>query len=518
MNKIALVAWREYMENVRTKGFWIGILSLPLIFALSATVPFLLTKAKDARTYAVLDHSGFVLAEVEKKILAEDLGIILETAAERYRDGGKAWERLPTPIRDTGMVYVSLDQGQRQALVQALALIEADPSLGDEIVARVPELAAGLAAWWQRVSVEELDELDLELSRGRYIRVVVAENTQAVLNQMVNSGELFAYFLIGPDPVESDEGCKYVSANLTDRDLRHWYEQRVSRVVHAKRIERQGIDPEVADWLQASVRFATRKVDKRGSEEEISSVDTAKQWAPIAFVYLLWMAVFVNSQALLTNTIEEKSTRVIEVLLSSVSPFELMAGKIVGMAASGLTVVGTWAICIGVALVVVPEFLGASDNSLGGVILDPLYLFSFVFYFLSGYLFYASLLVGIGSVCNSLKEAQNLMLPIMFPLMIPLLSMPLISQDPNGTLARIFSFIPPFTPFVMMNRAAGPPPLWEYLATTALMILAIYLTVKGAGKVFRIGILMTGKPPRIREIVRWMTLEEGHDPAEGNAG
>ena len=69
MNKVALVVWREYMENVRTKGFWIGILSLPLIFALSATVPFLLTKAKDARTYAVLDHSGFVLAEVEKKIL-----------------------------------------------------------------------------------------------------------------------------------------------------------------------------------------------------------------------------------------------------------------------------------------------------------------------------------------------------------------------------------------------------------------------------------------------------------------
>ena len=106
------------------------------------------------------------------------------------------------------------------------------------------------------------------------------------------------------------------------------------------------------------------------------------------------------------------------------------------------------------------------------------------------------------------------MLPIMFPLMIPLLSMPLISQDPNGTLARIFSFIPPFTPFVMMNRAAGPPPLWEYLATTALMILAIYLTVKGAGKIFRIGILMTGKPPRLREIAGWLTLKEDVNPAD----
>ena len=140
---------------------------------------------------------------------------------------------------------------------------------------------------------------------------------------------------------------------------------------------------------------------------------------------------------------------------------------------------------------------------------------SFLFYFLSGYLLYASLLVGIGSVCNSLKEAQNLMLPILIPLMLPLMAMVLVSQDPNGTFARVMSFIPLFTPFVMMNRAAGPPPLWEYLATTVLMVVSVYLAVRGAGKVFRIGILMTGKPPRLREIVRWMVLKEGVNPSEG---
>jgi ABC-2 type transport system permease protein len=106
------------------------------------------------------------------------------------------------------------------------------------------------------------------------------------------------------------------------------------------------------------------------------------------------------------------------------------------------------------------------------------------------------------------------MLPIMIPLMIPLMAMVLISQDPNGTFARVMSFIPLFTPFVMMNRAAGPPPLWEYLATTILMLLAIYLAIRGAAKIFRIGILMTGKPPRLREIVRWLTLKEGADPVE----
>ena len=520
MRKIGLVAWREYMDNVRTKGFWIGILAFPLIIVLSATVPILLTEAKEARNYAVLDHSGFALAEVEKRILADDLGVVLEAAAQRYRDGSQAWDRLPSPVKAAGQVYVSIAEAERQALISALAVVEADAYLADEVAVQVPELAAGLAEWWRQVSAEELDALDLELSRSRYARVAVPDvpDPQAALSQMVNDGQLFAYFVIGADIVEGDEGCKYVSLNLTDQDLRGWFARRVSQVARARRIEREGIDLKVAGWLQKSVLFKARKVDKRGSQVEISSVDTARQWAPMVFVYLLWIAIFTNSQALLTNTIEEKSTRVIEVLLSSVSPFELMAGKIAGMAASGLTVVGTWAICIGIGLAVVPGMLGAKDASFGGIIVDPLYLLSFLFYFLSGYLLYASLLVGIGSVCNSLKEAQNLMLPIMIPLMVPLMAMVLVSQDPNGTFARVMSFIPLFTPFVMMNRAAGPPPLWEYLATTVLMLVSVYLAVRGAGKVFRIGILMTGKPPRLREIVRWIALKEGVNPIESEGG
>ena len=515
MRKIALVAWREYVDSVRTKGFWIGILAFPLLIALGATMPTLLNQAKEARTYAVLDQSGFVQAEVEKRILAEDLQEMLAAAAERYRDGGKAWDRLPEAVQQACRLYVSLEEEKRRALVTALAVIKADAKLPLEVAAKVPELAGELATWWRQVSAETLDELDLELSRSRYARIVLADadNNRVALNAMVNEGELFAYFVIAADPVESDEGCKYISLNYTDRDLRDWYGRWASQVVRTKRLEREGIEAEVVGWLQDSVRFDTRKVDKRGSEEEVSFVDTARQWAPIAFVYLLWFAVFTNSQALLTNTIEEKSTRVIEVLLSSISPFELMAGKIAGMAASGLTVVGTWIICIGAVLMVIPEVLGVDDTSFGGIFINPLYLLSFVFYFFSGYLLYASLLMAIGSVCNSLKEAQNLMLPVMIPLVVPLLAMMSISQDPNGVLARVMSFIPLFTPFVMMNRAAGPPPLWEYLSTTALMLVSIYLAVRGTGKVFRIGILMTGKPPRLREIAGWLTLNEDVNPA-----
>ena len=144
MRKIALVAQREYAEHVRTKGFWIGVLAFPLILALSVAVPILLSGTKQARTYAVIDHSGFVLQEVEKGILAEDLGIVLRDAAERYRDGGRAWERLPDAVRAAAKVYVGLDEAERPALVQDLTLS------GDEV-------AAGLVEWWQQVSAEELE-------------------------------------------------------------------------------------------------------------------------------------------------------------------------------------------------------------------------------------------------------------------------------------------------------------------------------------------------------------------------
>ena len=504
MRKIALVARREYAEHVRTKGFWIGLLAFPLILALSVVVPILLSETKQARTYAVIDHSGFVLQEVEKGILVEDLGIVLRDAAERYRDGGQAWERLPDAVRAAAKGYVSLDEAERPALVQDLAAGE------DEVAARLVE-------WWQQVSAEELETLDLELSRSRYVRVEVGDDPPAALNRMVNDGLLFAYFVISPDPVASDEGCKYISLNLTDQDLRHWFADQVFQVVRARRLEQAGLDAETSDWLQTPVHFAERKVDKRGDEAEVSTVDIVQQWAVIPFVYLLWMAIFINAQTLMTNTIEEKSSRLIEVLLSALSPFELMAGKIAGTAAVGLTLVFTWVVCVVVGVVIAPVALEDDVASIVGIASTPLYLWSFVFYFLAGFLLYACLLVGAGSLCNSLKDAQSLMLPLLVPLIVPLLTMIPITQDPNGTLARVMSYIPLFTPFVMMNRAAGSPPLWEYLATTVLLLLSIYFAVRGAGKVFRIGILMTGKPPRVGEVMRWLTAKEDVSPAEREA-
>ncbi|MGK0339073.1 MAG: ABC-2 type transport system permease protein, partial [Candidatus Azotimanducaceae bacterium] len=132
------------------------------------------------------------------------------------------------------------------------------------------------------------------------------------------------------------------------------------------------------------------------------------------------------------------------------------------------------------------------------------FLGSFFVYFLLGYLLYAAILVGLGSVCNNLKEAQNLMLPVQLVQMLPILLMVPIGRDPNGTLAQVLSYIPPLTPFVMMNRAAGPPSGMEYVTTTLLLIASIVAALWFAAKIFRIGILLTGKPPGFLQILRWL--------------
>jgi ABC-2 type transport system permease protein len=422
MRKPWLVAQREFLENVRTKGFWIGIFVLPLLLTLSVVLPAVLEKTRKPRQFAVIDHSGWVL-EAVRPTLAE--------GAKRFT------------LIDPGMP-------------------PDDPAAEDS------------------------------------------------LNRRVRDEELFAYFVIGPDPIGGSAGSLYLSRNLTDSDLREWFGDRITAAVRARRLERERIDSAVAAWIQEPLRFEVRKVTAAGEAAEVTAQDRLRQWAPLVFVYLLWIAVFTITQMLITNTVEEKSNRVIEVLLSSVSPVELMAGKIVGIAQTGLTIIVAWVLSFFAITKYVPGWIGVPATfDLTVLTNDPVYLTSFVMYFLLGYLLFAAMLVGIGAVCNTLKEAQNLMGPITVLLVVPLFAMVPIGRDPNGTLAQVLSFIPPFTPFVMMNRAAGPPALWEYVATTALLLASIVVTLWAAAKVFRIGVLLTGKPPKLGEILRWIRAPVG---------
>lgn len=537
-SKAYLVARREYIENIRTKAFWIGIFMFPLLITLSMVVPTLLERAKSARHYAVVDQSGWLLEEVERRGELPDLERVFERALELHREGGEELETLPEELQETArqldaaitlvgerMPDADPNDVERRAITGFAGIIGGFPGTQGETVrealppAAVAELDAlrgSIQSWWRELPPEDAEAFGSGLDKSRYIRVDVPGSGQEQLrelNERVREGELFAYFVIGENPTQSSDGSSYVSTNLTDDDLSRWFARLASDVVRERRLAEREIDPQVAEWIQQPVEFSATKIGASGEAEEVSTQDTIRQWAPPAFVYILWFTIFFVAQMLLTNTVEEKSNRLMEVLLSSVSPLQLMMGKVAGIAATGLTMVASWAVFFYLAAKYVPQMMGASPGfDFAAIATDPAFMVSFVVYFLLGYLFYAALLVGIGSVCNSLKEAQNLQTPITLVLIIPLLSMIPISQDPNGTLARAMSYFPPFTPFVMMNRAAGPPSTFEYVATGLLLVLSIVAAMWAAAKVFRVGVLMTGKPPKIGEIVRWIGAPVGSVP------
>jgi ABC-2 type transport system permease protein len=544
-NKTFIIAAREFVENLRTKAFWIGILAVPVLIAASVVVPIWLDKAKAVRKYVVIDHSGWLLQAIEERTKEPDFEKVLralldariedKTPAKEVAEleakleaamgelvseqnlGQEGLAKLAAAFRDNKEL---LDESLAQAgkLYSQLGRPEGQPilaALPEKVKAAVMNMRQTMIDWWRALPDDDAKQYHDRSGRGKYERIVVEGEGEALienLNKQVLSEQIFAYFEIGKDPVKNNDDCRYVSSNLTDDDLRRFFEGHASDIVREKRMDSEDIDDQTAEWLLAKLDFEDKQVSKSGETKEVKDEDQARQFAPVAFVYLLWIAIFSIAQMLLTNTVEEKSNRVLEVLLSSVSPLELMLGKIFGIAATGMSMILTWVLTFILCVTIIPGLMGIENFPLEIIARDPILLGSFIAYFLGGYLLYAALFVGIGSVCNSVKEASNLMMPVTMILMVPLFAMIPIMKDPNGSLAMMMSYIPPFTPFVMMNRAAGPPAPYEYALTSVLLVFSILFVIWAAAKVFRVGVLMTGKAPTPKEIFNWIKAPVGHVP------
>ncbi|MDJ0840254.1 MAG: ABC transporter permease [Acidobacteriota bacterium] len=516
MGKIFLVAKREYLENVRTKGFWIGIMLVPILYTGMFLGPAWIEKSKPAKKFAVIDQSGWLLEKVEERMLVEDLSRIFLEVGEAHRED-RPMPGLPDYLASLGKSFAETDP-YKLSMMAAATAFPTEAGATADLPAELSENRGALLTWWKKLSPKETKTLFKSTTRNDFVLLSNLDADPEKLNNMVLTEELFAYFVIGADPVTDSQGCKYISTNLTDDDLQSWFGRYTTAVVRDQRLQKENIDASVAGWIQSPLSFEGRKLSASGEEREVSLQDKVRQWAPAAFVYLLWISVFTISNMLMTNTIEEKSNRLIEVLLSSMSPIQLMAGKMTGIAWTGLTMVGTWILCVIAGTAFLPGMLGLTlPFDMGAILSDPAFTLSFGIYFVLGYLLYGSILVGLGSVFNSLKEAQSLMGPVMMLLFIPLILMVPISQDPNGLLAKICSYIPPLTPFTMMNRAAAPPTTLEYIATSVLLLASVLFSLWASAKIFRIGILLTGKPPKIREMVRWIKAPVGLAPEHKEA-
>jgi ABC-2 type transport system permease protein len=452
-----LVALREYSEHIKTKGFWIGILMLPLMLFMSFKVPMLLdSMARPLRYFVVYDPSG-------------KYGPIIDEAIQDEYD------------KRNGLALLAWVEQKKQ-----------DPSIEDY---------KPLKKRYMRVPLPSgIDGTDARTVREGLKPYLVGDGRIDVGGK---PEKLFALVMIPQNENKLRDYTEFWCTNLADDGLKNLVAERLARELQHRELEGKGIKPtEIERIDKIDVKLAGKDPSKEEGKESVSEAESWRQKAPVAFVYLLFVAIMTVAQMLLSSTIEEKSNRIVEVLLSSVTPWELMLGKLLGVAASGLTMLAAW---IASAVLMFQWFVSSGSSTAGQVfhlIFAPGMLVPFVLYFVLGYLMYASLLLALGSTCNTIKDAQNFMAPIMLVLVLPIMSMFFIVNDPNGTLAQIMSWIPVFTPFVMMNRIAGSPPLSDIVGTSIMLAVTIAFVIWISGRIFRVGILRTGQPPKLFEILK----------------
>ena len=227
--------------------------------------------------------------------------------------------------------------------------------------------------------------------------------------------------------------------------------------------------------------------------------------------FLLYMALLLYGGQILRSILDEKSGRIAEIIISSMRPWEFLLGKIVGVGAVGLLQIAVW---IGFVMLLVlavlpalPLIAGALPDSLSvsGMLPSPGEAVFFVVCFVLGYLMYASVFAAVGALNSSDTEAQQMMWPVILLVMVPMMTLGPVIQDPDGTMAVWLSQVPFFSPILMFTRVAvGSPALWEVALSMVLLVLGVLGMAVVAGKIYRVGILMQGKRPTLPEVWRWV--------------
>jgi ABC-2 type transport system permease protein len=317
----------------------------------------------------------------------------------------------------------------------------------------------------------------------------------------LREGEVDAYVVLDADVIAGTGGVRVYTHNPKPAQMEALWtiESLLRKAVIDTRCEARGLDRE----LLARIRTVGVQQVEIGSEEGQEHVQdegqrVARMMVPFAFMYLIFIGIAGTGQHLLGSIIEEKNSRIVEVLLSAISPFELMAGKIIGLAGIGLTVTTLWG---------VGAYFAASRQGIE-ISVGPGLVIFFLLYYILGFTLFSAILAGVGSVCNTVKETQSLMMPVMLIFIIPLISWMKLAQDPNGTLAHVLSFIPLATPMVMMLRLSSGSAISvvEVIGTVLLLAASVLAAVWAAAKIFRTGVLMYGKRPGLHEI--WRCLLE----------
>ena len=344
---------------------------------------------------------------------------------------------------------------------------------------------------------EKLDrEFRLKNDQPNYIlRNISLEGTleeaRAEGARLVASDALEGFFSI-PATVFDSGKVEYRTKNVGNFKVQERFSRAIEQVITEMRLSSHGLDAALIRKLTARVEIRPIKISEKGEESESSFGETfAKSY--IGLLMLIFM-VLTSGQLLVRSMVEEKSNRVIEVLLSSCTPRDMMIGKILGLSGLGILQMLVYAL-MGIALAL------KTDMNL----LQPEYFAFTMVYAILGYVFYAAIFVAAGSPATTEQEAQQITAYISMLMEAPFALMMLVMQNPNSLIVKVLSYIPVLTPSIMVLRISiQMPSMWEILATIALMILSTAAMMWIAGKIFRVAILSYGKRPTLPELFRWV--------------
>jgi ABC-2 type transport system permease protein len=378
------------------------------------------------------------------------------------------------------------------------ALLEPDKSYRVVVLDQTGELGAGVVA-----------ALSDTLSGGGEKYLVTASEAggdayapaRVARVEELRKGKLDIVIAI-PATIFEDGKASYLTREERNMNVLERFENVISDVVIQQRLQGEGLDYERVKSLTRGIDLDLQQVTAQGGLEE---KDFLQDYGVVfIFTMILYSSLLSWGMTISKSIIEEKGSRVIEVLLSAVTPRELMWGKLIGVGLAGLTQLGAWAI-IGIAI---------AGTAATGVVaqlasfhIEPAVFVYLVVFFVLGFMLFSSLFMTVGSVCTTDQDAQQLQGLITLPMIVPILCLMLLLQNPNSPLAVVLSLIPMFAPMIMLARIILlQPPLWQILLSMALILGAVYLTMGFAARIFRVGILMYGKRPSLREIVRWYRL------------
>jgi len=339
--------------------------------------------------------------------------------------------------------------------------------------------------------------------------------------------------------VNDPKGIVYRSGKNISLQTKEGLSRKMEKVLSAYKMEQYGVSKSLIDSVRSQVSITAYTVDSDGNEKSTST--ELYTGIGMALALAIYMFIFLYGVQVMRGVIEEKTNRIVEIIVSSVKPFQLMMGKVLGLAMVGLTQILIWVILSGLLITGISLFMGgdmgsiqelsesakniqtgqlpagAEEMSMSKIdeiklalmgLNFPFIILSFLFYFLAGYLMYSSLFAAIGAAVDAETDTQQFMLPITMPLIFAfVLSTTIVFRDPNGSMSFWLSIFPLTSPVVMMVRLPFltlADQWWEVLLSAAALVAGFCFTIWLAGKIYRVGILMYGKKVTYKELFKWL--------------